>query len=42
MSGYTDDAIIASHSIFEPRLNFLEKPFLPESLARMVRVVLDT
>jgi len=40
MSGYTDDAI-AHHGVLEPGLNFLEKPFLPENLARMVRVVLD-
>lgn len=40
MSGYTDDAI--SHlGVLEPGMEFIEKPFSPESLALKVRKVLD-
>jgi two-component system, cell cycle sensor histidine kinase and response regulator CckA len=39
MSGYTDEAIV-HHGIAES-VSFLQKPFLPDALARRVREVLD-
>ena len=40
MSEYTDNAIV-HHGVLAPGLNFLEKPFSPESMAHKVRRVLD-
>lgn len=40
MSGYTDDAI-AHHGVLERGINFIQKPFRPDELAKKVRQVLD-
>jgi len=41
MSGYTDDAIVR-HGILRPGIEYLQKPFSPDTLARKVREVLDS
>jgi two-component system cell cycle sensor histidine kinase/response regulator CckA len=41
ISGYTDEAIV-HHGIPQSGAAFLQKPFMPDSLARKVREVLDT
>jgi FixJ family two-component response regulator len=40
MSGYADDAVVR-HGILEAGAAFLQKPFVPEVLARRVRAALD-
>jgi two-component system cell cycle sensor histidine kinase/response regulator CckA len=40
MSGYTED-LIANRDVLEARVNFLQKPFSVEALARKVREALD-
>jgi len=40
MSGYTDNAIV-HHGILTPELNFIQKPFTLEGLARKMRKVLN-
>ena len=40
MSGYTGNAIV-HHGVLEPGINYIQKPFSMEGLARKVRQVLD-
>ena len=40
MSGYTDNVIV-KNGILEPNMNFLQKPFIAEKLAKKIREVLD-
>jgi len=41
MSGYTDNAIV-HHGILDSGIHYLQKPIVPETLARRVREVIDT
>jgi len=41
MSGYTEDAIV-HHGVLEPGLEYVQKPFSPEALVRLVRGLLDS
>jgi hypothetical protein len=40
MSGYTENAIV-HHGILDPSIEYVQKPLIPDILARRVREVLD-
>jgi two-component SAPR family response regulator len=40
VSAYTDNAIV-HHGVLKPGMNYIQKPFTLEELARKVRAVLD-
>jgi CheY-like chemotaxis protein len=40
-SGYTQD-ITSRHGVFEPDVNFIQKPYTPHGLAARIRQLLDT
>ena len=39
MSGYTDDAIV-QHGVLDEGINFIQKPFTPQSLIKIIKEVL--
>jgi len=41
MSGYTENAIV-HHGILDAGIEYVQKPLVPDALARRVREVLDT
>ena len=41
MSGYTDDVIVR-HGLLDLKINFIQKPFTPDVLARKIREVLES
>jgi CheY-like chemotaxis protein len=40
-SGYTQD-VTSRHGVFEPDVNFIQKPYTPQRLAARIRLLLDT
>jgi hypothetical protein len=40
MSGYTDNAVI-QNGLLDSKITFIQKPFTPSALARIVRAALD-